>query len=48
VTFTGTPEKIVSSIAGSPSRVPGILMNKFGLSALACSAFAEATVPCVS
>ena len=29
VTFTGTPAKVASSIAGSPCSVPGILMNTF-------------------
>jgi hypothetical protein len=30
VTFTGTPAKMVSSIARSPSVVPGILMKRLG------------------
>ena len=38
MTLTGTPAKIASSMAGSPSSVPGILMNRFGRLALACSA----------
>jgi hypothetical protein len=35
VTLTGTPAKIASSIAGMPSAVAGILMNRFGRSAFA-------------
>ena len=35
IEVTGTPEKIASSIAGRPSLVPGILMNRFGRSASA-------------
>ena len=35
VTLTGTPAKTVSSMAGSPSRVPGILMKRLGRFALA-------------
>jgi len=38
----GTPAKIDSSIAGSPSGVPGILMKRFGRAARAQSAFASA------
>ena len=34
VTLTGTPAKIASSMAGSPSWVPGILMNRLGRAAL--------------
>ena len=40
VTLTGTPSKITSSMASMPSGVPGILMNRLGLSALRCSLFA--------
>src|SRR5271170_3672123 len=36
-----------SSIAGSPSFVPGILMKRFGLAAFVWSAFAAARVPVV-
>ena len=35
VTFTGIPAAMASSIAGSPSGVPGILMNRFGRAARA-------------
>ena len=44
VTLTGTPAKIASSIAGRPSVVPGILMNRFGCCARACSSLAAAMV----
>jgi hypothetical protein len=44
VTLTGTPAKIASSIAWSPSEVPGILMRRFGRSAAACSARAASSV----
>ena len=37
VTLTGTPLKIVSSMAGSPSGVPGILMKRLGRNAFAQS-----------
>ena len=49
VTLTGTPAKIDSSIAGTPSGVPGILMNRLGRCALARAARAAASmVPAVS
>jgi hypothetical protein len=48
VTFTGTPAKIVSSMAGSPSCVPGILMNTLGRPARACSSLATEIVVCAS
>jgi len=48
VTLIDTPAKIASSIAGSPSFVPGILMNRFGLAAFAWSVFAAARVLAVS
>ena len=42
VTLIGTPAKIASSMAGSPSGVPGILMKRFGRPArceqVACAA----------
>ncbi len=44
VTFTGTPAKIASSMAGSPSAVPGILMNRFGRPARPCRSRAAASV----
>ena len=46
--MTGTPAKIASSIAGTPSLVPGILMKRFGRAARAESSFAAATVLAVS
>jgi hypothetical protein len=33
VTFTGTPAKMASSMAGTPAGVPGIFTYKFGRSA---------------
>ena len=48
VTLIGTPAKIASSIAGSPSLVPGILMKRFGLPARACRSLATASVVLVS
>jgi hypothetical protein len=44
----GTPEKTASSIAGRPSLVPGILMNRFGRFARAKSALAAVIVLGVS
>ncbi len=46
--MTGTPAKIVSSIAGRPSLVPGILMKRLARSAWRWSSLAAATVPAVS
>ncbi len=37
-----------SSIAGTPSGVPGTLMNRFGVAAFSCSALASSTVLFVS
>ena len=48
VTFTGTPAKVASSMAGSPSFVPGILMWRLGRPARAKSSFAAFTVSAVS
>ena len=48
VTLIGMPAKIASSMAGSPSGVPGILMKRFGRAARACSSFAAASVLAVS
>ena len=48
VTFTGTPAAIASVMAGRPSGVPGILMNRLGRPARACRSLAAATVPAVS
>ena len=48
VTFTGTPAKIDSSIAGTPSGVPGILMNRLGRCARRCSCATASMVPAVS
>ena len=48
VTLTGMPAAIVSSIAGSPSFVAGILMNRFGRSTSACRRLASAIVASVS
>jgi len=42
------PAKIASSIAGTPSFVPGILMKRFGRPPAACSSFAAATLFAVS
>jgi len=42
------PAAVTAVIAGSPSRVAGILMSTFGLSTAAHSAFAEAIVASVS
>ena len=44
----GMPAKIASSMAGSPCFVPGILISKFVLPALAKSSFAAARVRAVS
>ena len=46
--MTGTPAKIASSMAGSPSCVPGILMNRFGRAAFAKRSLAAAMVLAVS
>ena len=48
VTFTGTPEAIVSSTAGSPSFVPGILIITFGRPTASNSSRARAIVAFVS
>ena len=48
VTLTGTPAKIASSIAGKPSFVPGIFMNRLGRRARAKSFLAAAMVRAVS
>ena len=48
MTFTGTPAKMASSMAGMPSGVPGILMNRLGRPARACSSLATASVVLVS
>ena len=48
VTLIGMPAKIASSMAGSPSLVPGILMRRFGRPARACRALAAARVLAVS
>ena len=48
VTFTGTPAKMASSIAGSPSGVPGIFTNRFGRSACLWICNASVIVPAVS
>ena len=48
VTLIGMPAKIASSMAGSPSGVPGILMRRFGRPARACRALAAARVLPVS
>ena len=48
MTFTGTPAKMASSIAGSPSSVPGILMKRLSRPACSCSVFAASTVLSVS
>ncbi len=42
------PAAIVSSIAGSPSGVAGILMSRLGRSISACRRLASSIVPCVS
>ena len=42
------PRAIISSIAGSPSFVAGILTKQFGLSTSSCSRCASAIVPSVS
>ncbi len=44
MTFTGTPAKMASSMAGKPSGVPGILMNRFGLPAIEDAIFAGVPV----
>ena len=46
--MTGMPAKIASSIAGSPSFVPGILMKRFRRFARAKSSLAAARVLAVS
>ena len=46
--MTGTPAKIASSMAGSPSLVPGILMKRLGRPARACKSLAAASVLAVS
>ena len=48
VTLTGTPAKIASSMAGSPSAVPGILMKRLGLPARLWRSTAAARVLFVS
>ena len=48
VTLIGMPAKMASSIAGRPSFVPGILMNKFGCPARAYRSLAAARVLAVS
>jgi hypothetical protein len=48
VTFTGTPATIASSMARTPSRVPGILINKFGRRARSNNSLAAETVQAVS
>jgi hypothetical protein len=48
VTLTGTPAKIVASIAFKPAAVPGILMKKFGRAARAWSRAASAAVVAAS
>ena len=48
VTLIGTPAKIASSMAGNPSLVPGILMNRLGRPARAYSSLAAAMVLAVS
>jgi hypothetical protein len=48
VTFTGTPATIASSMARTPSRVPGILINKFGRWARSNNSLAAETVQAVS
>ena len=48
VTLIGTPAKIASSMAGRPSLVPGILMNRLGRPARACKSLAAASVLAVS
>ncbi len=48
VTLTGMPAKIASSMAGNPSFVPGILMNRLGRFARAYKSFAAAIVLAVS
>jgi len=42
--LTATPAKIASSMAGKPSVVPGILMNRLGRPARAESSLAAAMV----
>lgn len=48
VTLIGTPLKIDCSMAGRPLGVPGILMNRLGRAARACSRAAAWMVPAVS
>ena len=48
VTLIGTPAKIASSMAGRPSLVPGILMNRLGRPPGRASSLASATVLAVS
>ncbi len=48
VTLIGMPAKIASSIAGRPSLVPGILMNRFDRHARPCRSLAAARVLTVS
>jgi len=43
----GIPAKVLSWMAGRPSGVPGILMNRFGLAALVCSSLAWVMVALV-
>lgn len=46
--MTGTPAKIAPSMAGNPSRVPGILIKRLGRHARACKSLAAASVLAVS
>ena len=48
MTLIGMPAKIASSMAGRPSFVPGILMNRLGRPARACRLLAAASVLAVS
>ena len=48
VTLTGMPRAMLSSIAPSPSGVPGILMKTFGRSTAACRRCAASLVASVS
>ena len=48
VTLIGMPAKIASSMAGRPSLVPGILMNRLGRPARAYSSLAAREVLAVS
>jgi hypothetical protein len=48
VTLIGTRAKIASPIAGRPSLVPGILINKFGRAARVWRSLAAASVLAMS